>query len=195
LPTQDIVVSDESDMLILVDSDDQEVGSSTKEQCHNGDGILHRAFSVFMFNSNGELLLQQRSRKKRLWPMFWSNSCCSHPRLGEGMEQAALKRANEELGVSSDNLQYLYKFYYHASFGSFGSEHELCSVYIGNTNDKVVANVNEVADWRYVSAADLSKEIDLAADKFTPWFKMEWQKLTQNYADELAAIGVTIDGH
>ncbi len=190
--TQNAIVSDESDMLILVDADDQEVGSSTKEQCHDGEGILHRAFSVFMFNAQGELLLQQRSQEKRLWPLYWSNSCCSHPRFGETIEQAALKRAREELGVSSDNLQYLYKFHYQASFGTKGSEHELCSVYIGNSSDVVMANVNEVANWRYLSAFDVSQEIDEAPETFTPWFKMEWQHLIQNYSDELAAIGVDV---
>lgn len=186
------MVSCEAEHLILVDADDKELGSTTKEACHNGDGILHRAFSLFVFNQQGELLLQQRSEEKRLWPLFWSNSCCSHPRLGETMDVATQRRIHQELGISSGNLQYLYKFHYQAKYGALGSEHELCSVYIGNTTDEVAANINEVSDWRFVHATQLHKEISESPESFTPWFKMEWQQLTQNYAHELAALGVDL---
>ena len=193
MPTQNDIVSSEAEQLILVNLDDQELGSNTKEACHNGDGILHRAFSVFIFNQNGDLLLQQRSGEKRLWPLYWSNSCCSHPRVGEKVDTATLRRLNQELGVTSNNLQYLYKFHYQATFGPQGSEHELCSVYIGSTSDEVVANTNEVADWRFISAADLNQELKDSPDSFTPWFKMEWQQLIQNYASNLSALGVDIN--
>ena len=78
----DEVVSDEDESLVLVDEDDREVGFLSKAVCHDGDGMLHRAFSLFVFNRRGELLLQRRSANKRLWPLYWSNSCCSHPRRG-----------------------------------------------------------------------------------------------------------------
>lgn len=103
------VVSCESELLILVDEQDREIGHGSKAACHDGEGVLHRAFSLFIFNEAGELLLQQRSAQKRLWPMFWSNSCCSHPRQGETMEQAVHRRLEQELGMTSA-LQYLYKF-------------------------------------------------------------------------------------
>lgn len=190
--TQNDIVSSEAEHLILVDVDDRELGSNTKEACHNGDGMLHRAFSLFVFNQEGELLLQQRSEEKRLWPLFWSNSCCSHPRLGETMAEATHRRIQQELGINSNNLEYLYKFHYQASYGALGSEHELCSVYLGSTTDEVAANVNEVSDWRFISASQLEKEISESPESFTPWFKMEWQHLTQNYASELAALGADV---
>ncbi|MDH5246330.1 MAG: isopentenyl-diphosphate delta-isomerase, partial [Betaproteobacteria bacterium] len=86
------IVSSEREELILVDEDDNEVGHLSKADCHDGQGRLHRAFSVFLFNDAGELLLQQRGRSKRLWPGYWSNSCCSHPRRGESLEIATSRR-------------------------------------------------------------------------------------------------------
>jgi len=192
LRTQNEIVSSEAEQLILVDTDDQELGSDTKEACHDGEGLLHRAFSVFLFDKDGELLLQQRSGEKRLWPLYWSNSCCSHPRVGETMNDATLRRMHQELGVTCNNLQYLYKFYYRANFGSQGSEHELCSVYIGSTTDEIAVNVHEISDWKFISAANLNDELNDSPDSFTPWFKMEWQQLIQNHTKELALLGVDV---
>ncbi len=104
-------VSPESEMLILVDTHDQETGSLGKVECHDGDGILHRAFSVFLFNDRGELLLQQRSADKRLWPMYWTNTCCSHPRQGESMQVTTERRLKQELNTAS-TLEFFYKFEY-----------------------------------------------------------------------------------
>ena len=105
--------SPESELLILVDTHDQETGSLGKAECHDGDGILHRAFSVFLFNDRGELLLQQRSADKRLWPMYWTNTCCSHPRQGESMQVATERRLQQELNTAS-TLEFIYKFEYQA---------------------------------------------------------------------------------
>ncbi|MDH3468536.1 MAG: isopentenyl-diphosphate delta-isomerase, partial [Gammaproteobacteria bacterium] len=88
----DAVVSFDADDLILVDEHDNEIGHMSKDECHIGDGQLHRAFSLFVFNSEGELLLQQRSKQKHLWPLYWANSCCSHPRHGESMDDAVRRR-------------------------------------------------------------------------------------------------------
>jgi isopentenyl-diphosphate delta-isomerase type 1 len=112
------------DALILVDSADRDVGRLSKARCHEGNGILHRAFSLLIFDGNGDLLIQQRAPGKRLWPLYWSNSCCSHPRSGETMEEATQRRLHEELGISCP-LQFLFKFQYHAQFDATGSEHEL----------------------------------------------------------------------
>ena len=98
------VVSFDSDLLILVDSEDRETGSLDKARCHEGKGILHRAFSLFVFNSEGAVLMQRRSRQKRLWPAFWSNSCCSHPRVGEKTPEAAKRRLEEESSIDLTNL-------------------------------------------------------------------------------------------
>ena len=109
------------------------------------------------------------------------------------MGEAALRRMRQELGVSSNNLKYLYKFHYQATFGPQGSEHELCSVYVGNTTDEIVANINEVSDWRFIKPTNLNKELDNTPNLFTPWFKMEWRQLLQNHENELALLGVDVD--
>ena len=178
------VVSSESEELILVDSDDNEIGTLSKAHCHDGDGVLHRAFSLFIFNEAGELLLQQRSAEKRLWPLFWSNSCCSHPRHGETMEQAVERRLAQELGLEC-SLEYVYKFSYQAKFGDAGSEHELCSVFLGQTSDLPKVNATEIAATRYVSAATLAQELESSPDEFTPWFKLEWERLNGEFAERL----------
>ncbi len=109
------IVSSESEDLILVDRDDREIGHLSKAQCHDGEGVLHRAFSLFLFSDRGELLLQQRSPHKRLWPGFWSNSCCSHPRRGETLELATARRLDDELNLGAE-LEHVYRFCYTAAF-------------------------------------------------------------------------------
>lgn len=173
-------MSDES--LILVDEYDPEIGSQTKSACHTGDGLLHRAFSVFLFNARGELLLQKRSELKPLWPGYWSNSCCSHPRVGESVPEAAQRRIREELGISCD-LRVLYKFVYQASFGDVGSEYEYCWVLIGQSDDDVSVDPDEIADYRRVAPDELTREIAENPDRFTPWFKLEWQKIQQDFGN------------
>ena len=180
----DAVVSFASEALILVDEHDREIGSLSKDECHDGDGVLHRAFSLFVFNDDGELLLQQRSEQKRLWPLYWSNSCCSHPRQGESMETATQRRLLEELGQTSA-LEFMFKFTYQARYEDLGSEHELCWVYAGHSADPVKVNRNEIAEWRYVSPDSLDREMREHPERFTPWFKMEWQRLRSEFGDRL----------
>lgn len=182
-PTENSV-SLERELLILVDPHDQETGSLSKTECHHGDGILHRAFSVFLFNDRGELLLQQRSAGKRLWPMFWTNTCCSHPRQGESMQLATERRLQQELDTGSE-LEFIYKFAYQARFAELGSENELCSVYLGRLEREATANATEIAALRFVSADELHLEMDAEAERFTPWFKMEWQRLNEEFTDRL----------
>ena len=118
----------DSELLILVDEADREIGQMSKADCHSGAGVLHRAFSLLIFNDAGELLLQQRAAAKRLWPLYWSNSCCSHPRSHETIEMAIHRRLIEELGVRCP-LQFLFKFRYKSQLDATGAERELCSVY------------------------------------------------------------------
>ena len=174
------VVSFEDEELILVDEDDTVIGHLDKGACHDGDGVLHRAFSIFIFSDTGKLLLQQRSPEKRLWPGFWSNSCCSHPRRGEDMGAALERRLDDELGMRSE-LHFLYKFSYHARFGDVGSEREVCSVYAGRSTDEVRPNAHEIAAWRWISAADLDREMRARPEDFTPWFLQEWQEVRRSY--------------
>jgi len=178
------IVSSEDEELILVDEDDQQTGHLTKEQCHDGEGILHRAFSVFLFNDDGDLLLQERSSSKRLWPGYWSNSCCSHPRRGESMTVATRRRLLDELNIET-RLEFVYKFRYHARYGELGSEHELCHVYLGRLKDAARPNEHEIAAIRFVNAKDLAQDFAATPDRFTPWLKMEWQTLRSDYRDRL----------
>jgi isopentenyl-diphosphate Delta-isomerase len=180
--------SAEAESLILVDEADREVGFMSKERCHEGRGVLHRAFSLLIFNDQGELLLQRRSASKRLWPHYWSNSCCSHPRRAETMEAAIHRRLHEELGLTCP-LHFLFKFQYQAQFDSVGAEHELCSVFIGRSNGRVRIDHNEISDWRWVSPERLAQEMRGAgAQRFTPWFTMEWERIWRDHRPALHAL-------
>lgn len=182
----DEVVSSDSEELILVDAGDNETGFLSKAECHDGLGILHRAFSVFLFNSAGELLLQQRAGGKRLWPLFWSNSCCSHPRRGESMAEATVRRIEQELGIRV-TVEFVYKFSYQAQYGELGAEHELCSVYLARSDDPLIPNRNELAAERFVDTGSLAAELNDNDDVFTPWFKLEWRRLQNDFGEQLAA--------
>ena len=177
-------VSSESELLILVDPDDREIGNLSKAECHDGDGVLHRAFSLFLFNDRGELLLQRRSAEKRLWPRYWSNTCCSHPRHGETMEVATSRRLQQELNTAA-TLNFIYKFQYQAQFADQGSENELCWVYLGHLIGEAWPNDTEIAELRFISVSDLHREIDTVPERFTPWLKMEWQRLNEEFPDRL----------
>ncbi len=179
------MVSSDADELILVDSNDRELGYLGKAACHDGDGVLHRAFSLFVLDGDGRVLLQQRAPGKRLWPGYWSNACCSHPRRGETTSGAVERRAREELGIGLQRLEYLYKFEYHARFAHLGSEHELCHVYIGFTRDSPRPNATEVGGWQWYAAHAIDDVLDDAETRCTPWFRLEWTRLRGDFGDRL----------
>jgi isopentenyl-diphosphate delta-isomerase len=146
--------------------------------------VLHRAFSLFLFNDAGELLLQQRAPEKRLWGGFWSNSCCSHPRRGESLEIATSRRLQDELNFDTA-LEHVYWFCYEANFGEAGSENELCHVFLGRTSDELRPNDSEIAAVRYVAPGVLDAELESQPERFTPWFKQEWRELKSSYGEQL----------
>jgi isopentenyl-diphosphate Delta-isomerase len=166
----------DDDRLILVDSGDREIGYLPKAAAHSGSGVLHRAFSLFVFNPQGELLVQRRAPGKRLWPGYWSNTCCSHPRPGERMDSAIARRLREELGMTAE-MKFLFKFQYQTRYDAHGGEHELCWVYAGRSADRPRADAAEVAAWRYLSPRALQAEIICAPERFTPWFKFAWARI------------------
>jgi len=180
-------IAADSDSLILVDEADHGVGHLSKELCHEGQGILHRAFSLLIFNGSGELLLQQRSASKRLWPLYWSNSCCSHPRRTETMEAAIHRRLYEELGLRCP-LHFLFKFQYQAQFDETGAENELCSVFVGRCTDSVKINCDEILAWRWVSPEALQAEMAAGAGNFTPWFMLEWGRIWRDHRTQALSI-------
>lgn len=183
-------VSFDDEPLILVDEHDNEIGYRSKSDCHTGHGTLHRAFSIFLFDREGRVLLQQRAAGKPLWPLYWSNSCCSHPRRGENMDEATRRRVAEELGVDA-RLEFLYKFIYQADFGDAGAEHELCHVYVGTADGEVRVHPDEIADWAWVRPAEVDRRLASEPESFTPWFKLEWQALMENWRGRIRALAAT----
>jgi isopentenyl-diphosphate delta-isomerase len=182
--------SADSEMLILVDAADNEVGHMSKRLCHDGGGTLHRAFSLLIFNGRGELLLQQRAASKRLWPHYWSNSCCSHPRRSESIASATQRRLREELGLNCA-LSFLYKFQYQVQYDARGAENELCSVFIGRSDLAPTIDQREISAWRWVGSEALTRE--LAEDRdgvtFTPWFRLEWERVWRDHRPAILALG------
>ena len=183
-------VSFDDEPLILVNDADEVLGHAPKRECHEGEGILHRAFSVLLFDhGTGQVLLQQRAADKWLWPGFWSNACCSHPRRGETVAGAATRRLAEELGVEAD-LERVFTFQYHARYLDLGSEREVCAVLLGRLQGPVRANPTEIAAWRLLPAAELDAELAAKPGRFTPWFRMEWERLRRDHPEALRALGV-----
>ena len=174
-------VSFDDDLLILVDSNNKPLGTASKFDAHSGSGQLHRAFSAFVVDDQCRLLLQKRSAEKRLWPGFWANSCCSHPRVGEETIDAVSRRVEEELGASVSAPEYLFAFEYSAEFGQLGSEREFCLVYETKleTGSDVNPNATEVSDWGWYAATEIETWLENSPDDFTPWFKLEWPRVRQ----------------
>jgi len=171
-------VSFDNEPLILVDDQGVAIGSKPKLECHLGDGILHKAFSVFVLNRKNEILLQQRSAEKMLWPSYWSNSCCSHPRAHEASETDAVqRRLDEELGIEISDLEKHFDFEYRASYKNIGTEWEHCSVFTARSDASVQVNPREIADTKWVAIAQLSDLLEQESEQFTPWIKLEWQRL------------------
>lgn len=169
-------------LLIAVDEEDRPIGPISREQCHRGEGRLHRAFSVFLTDHDGRVLLQQRSAGKRLWPGAWSNSCCSHPRWGEeDLAESARGRVMEELRLALPQApRRLFGFVYHAHDGHAGSEHEYCHVY-----HSVIEHImprpdpDEVQALRWLSPDALDDELAKHPAAYSPWLHLEWPRLRE----------------
>lgn len=158
------------ELLILVDEQDNEIGTIEKWPAHQ-KALLHRAFSVFIFNSKGELLLQQRAYGKYHSPGLWSNTCCSHPLKSELIEESLSRRLMEEMGMICD-LYFQFKFIYHHTFDNGLTEHEFDHVYFGITDSAPVLNPDEVNAWRFLSMKKLEDEIKQNPENFTAWLKI-----------------------
>jgi geranylgeranyl diphosphate synthase type I len=162
--------------LLLVDKKDKVIGVETKENCHKGKGTLHRAFSVYVFNNKGQLLIQQRSKFKPLWPLrWWAPTCCSHPRKGEEYIDAGERRLKEEFGFTC-SLKMIDKFQYHAKYKDVGSENEMCAILIGKYNGKIKADSKEIADWKWISVNKLQHDFKKNPNKYVPWLKTGFKR-------------------
>lgn len=158
------------EQVVLVDQEDNQIGLMGKMEAHE-KGLLHRAFSIFVFNSKGELLIQQRAHTKYHSAGEWANTCCSHQRDGESTLNAAHRRLQEEMGFDVE-LNEVFSFTYKKEFGNGLTEHEFDHVIFGQYDDAPVMNPEEVADWKYISIEDLKKDIELEPEKYTIWLQI-----------------------
>lgn len=156
--------------VVLVDEFDNTIGTMEKMEAHRS-GKLHRAFSVILFNSEGEMLLQKRSKKKYHSGGLWTNACCSHPAPGESMEAAARRRLMEEMGIDVQP-KFSYKFIYRTDLDQNLIEHELDHVYVGLYNGIPAINKEEVEDWKFVSVSWLKNDVLKNPQEYTYWFRM-----------------------
>ncbi len=155
--------------VILVDELDNEIGTMPKLEAHQKNQ-LHRAFSVFIWNSKNEMLLQKRASGKYHSPNLWTNACCSHPRQNESTIDAAHRRLQEEIGITT-KLTHSFQFIYQVAFDNDLFEHELDHVLIGKYDANPILNIDEVSEFRWVRMEDLQQEIEQAPSTFTYWFK------------------------
>lgn len=156
--------------VILVDEQDQQIGLMEKMEAHK-KGLLHRAFSVFIFDDEGRMLIHQRADIKYHSGGLWTNACCSHPRDGETVLHAAQRRIDEELGIACD-LEARFHFIYRAELDQGLTEHELDHVLIGVHNGPLSPDPEEVKDTRYLSFSELEEEMAAHPERFTEWFKI-----------------------
>ena len=161
--------------VILVDENDTEIGEMEKLKAHQ-TGTLHRAFSVFLFNQSNELLLQQRALAKYHSAGLWTNTCCSHPKQGETVLEAAKRRLYEEMGIEC-KLDFAFSFVYKADLENGLIEHELDHVFIGTYSDAPAFNPIEVCDWKYDSINNIISNLKLSPELFTAWFKPAFERV------------------
>lgn len=163
------------ELILTVDENDNVTGTEEKVACHRGDGILHRAFHVMVFNSKGELLLTKRSAEKMLWPGIWDGTIASHVHDGEGYEDAAIRRIPTELGVICHEVAYLFKFRYHIRYKDVGAENEICAV-LSATLDSIFPNEDEVSEYKFISIDALARDVKLNEQHYAPWFLIAFEK-------------------
>ena len=156
--------------VILVDTNDVPLGTMPKMEAHE-KAILHRAFSVFILNKEGQLMLQQRALSKYHSPGLWTNTCCSHQRLGETNIEAGTRRLQEEMGFKTP-LKELFSFVYKAPFDNGLTEHEFDHVILGYYDSEPIINHEEVTNWKWMNLQEIIKEIKTTPDNYTAWFKI-----------------------
>lgn len=175
-----------SEMLILVDENDNPIGFEEKVKCHLPNGKLHRAFTALLFDKKGRLALTQRSSSKMLWPGDWDGTVASHPRKAETYVSSGERRMPEELGIKC-KLDYLFKFEYHVPYKDIGSENEICGTLIGivDASTKFVLVPDEISDSKWISADALQKEIEKNPKSYCPWMLIALELLPKSKKDML----------
>lgn len=163
--------------VVLVNEQDENIGIIGKTEAHQ-KGLLHRAFSIFIFDSKGKMLLQQRSAEKYHGAYLWTNACCSHPFPDESIEAAAQRRLKEELGFTTE-LHEIFSFIYHAEVENNLIEHEFDHVLAGEYESEIHPNPHEVADYTFESMKKIKENIASSPEKFTSWFKIAFPKIEE----------------
>jgi isopentenyl-diphosphate Delta-isomerase len=164
-----------AEKVILVDEEDRPIGSMDKMEVHQ-KGLLHRAFSAFIFNAQGELLLQQRAFSKYHSAGLWTNTCCSHPRLNEQLEKAVHRRLREEMGFDCEVKEY-FSFIYKAAMPNGLTEHEYDYVFFGSFDGTPVANPAEVHTCRWIQLDEIEKDLKAHPEKYTAWFRLIFPRI------------------
>ncbi|MDR6301167.1 isopentenyl-diphosphate Delta-isomerase [Mesonia maritima] len=169
-----VLLSSMEEKVILVNENDEQIGLMEKIEAHE-KALLHRAFSVFVYNEKGEMMLQQRALGKYHSPGLWTNTCCSHQRENETNIEAGKRRLMEEMGFTTD-LEETISFIYKAPFENGLSEHEFDYILVGNYNGKPAINPDEVADWKWMHPELVKKDLVEHPEKYTAWFKIIFDK-------------------
>lgn len=169
-----------SELVVLVDEQNKPIGTTPKLDTHTGQTPLHRGFSAFLFNSRGELLLQQRAHGKKVWPLVWSNSVCGHPRLEETSEQAAARRFKYELGLEVKNIAVVLPDYRYRAMRDGIVENEFCPVMVAFSDDAPKLNPEEVEAVRWVAWPDFVSEVKEYPDRYSEWCVEETLLLDQS---------------
>lgn len=169
------------DYVILVDENDNQIGLMPKMEAHE-KAVLHRAFSVFVFNKKGDLMIQQRAASKYHSPLLWTNTCCSHQKAGETNIEAGKRRLFEEMGFTTE-LEEVFSFIYKAPFDNGLTEHELDYVLIGYFDDKPTINKEEVVDYKWMNLEDVKADIQKNPQNYTAWFQIIFNKSYEKLKD------------
>ena len=171
------------EQVILVNKKDEQIGTMPKLEAHE-KGVLHRAFSVFVLNDSGEMMMQQRAACKYHSPLLWTNTCCSHQRVGESNIEAGKRRLFEEMGFVTE-LKDVVSFIYKTTFDNGLTEHEFDHVLVGTYNEKPNINIDEVNNFKWMTLEQVKVDMELNPDLYTEWFKIIFDKFYKHLQEEI----------
>jgi len=173
------MITRETEQIVIVDENDNAIGEEDKGKCHDGAGILHRAFLAMVFNKSGDLLLSRRSDRKKLWPGYWDGTVASHLFKGEDYEQASKRRLMEELGLTATVIKYAFKFHYKVGYENIGTEHEICAVTIVSSVDfeNITPNSDEISEIRSIDPRLLREEFGRQKHNYVPWLMLAFNHM------------------
>ena len=167
-----------AEYITIVDKNGKYLGIEEREKCHRGEGILHSAFLVMIFNDKAELMLAKRSKTKSLWPDYWDGTVASHYHSEKNQKSSVKQRIFDEIAVASDQIDYLFNFHYHATYREIGAEHEICDVFEARNIQScdVAPNKLEISEIKFLDMPALKKEIRDNSKAYAPWFLIALEK-------------------